>query len=121
MASGGNRRITLNIDANVQLQNLDAERRKLENAFGNVDVGSRHYRELQRALSTINRTYEETARLANSTFRSNADVDRYTRSITRLRNSFRNFDDIFANLGRNDFSNNIFPVVLKTYISLSLP
>nr|DAH93858.1 MAG TPA: minor tail protein [Caudoviricetes sp.] len=109
MATGGNRRITLNIDANVQLQNLDAERRKLENAFGNVDVGSRHYRELQRTLNTINSAYEETARLASSAFRSNADVDKYTRSITRLRSSFQSFDDVYANLGRNDFTNNIFP------------
>lgn len=109
MATGGNRRITLNIDANVQLQNLDAERKKLENAFGNVDVGSRHYRELQRTLNTINSAYEETARLASSAFRSNADVDKYTRSITRLRSSFQSFDDIYANLGRNDFTKNIFP------------
>lgn len=104
-----NKGITISIDAKLQLQNLDAERKRLADAFSKVDVGSKNYKELERELKAINKAYEDTAKMAGSTFHSNADVEKYVRSCEKLKSVMGDFDNSYAKLGRGDFTDKIFP------------
>jgi len=104
-----NKGITISIDAKLQLQNLDNERKRLADAFSKVDVGSKSYKELERELKAINKAYEDTAKLAGGAFHTQADVDKYVRSYEKLRGVMGDFDSSYAKLGRGDFTDKIFP------------
>lgn len=104
-----NKGITISIDAKLQLQNLDNERKRLADAFSKVDVGSKSYKELERELKAINKAYEDTAKLAGGAFHTQADVDKYIRNYEKLQTVMKDFDSSYAKLGSGDFTDKIFP------------
>lgn len=104
-----NKGITISIDAKLQLQNLDNERKRLADAFSKVDVGSKSYKELERELKAINKAYEDTAKLAGGAFHTQADVDKYIRKYEKLQTVMKDFDSSYAKLGSGDFTDKIFP------------
>lgn len=98
MPSNSSVSITLPVSIQAEITNISDQIRMLERALGNVKVDTRAYRSLSTILSAVQREFNEIRVASNSAFSSQAQLNSFSRRLTRLNALTETFARDFANL-----------------------
>lgn len=98
MPSNSSVSITLPVSIQAEITNISDQIRMLERALGNVKIDTRAYRSLSTILSAVQREFNEIRVASNSAFSSQAQLNSFSRRLTRLNALTETFSRDFANL-----------------------
>lgn len=98
MPSNSSVSITLPVSIQAEITNISDQIRTLERALGNVKIDTRAYRSLSTILSAVQREFNEIRVASNSAFSSQAQLNSFSRRLTRLNALTETFSRDFANL-----------------------